>query len=183
MNRLVLPLLLLVPTTSVSAQVRTVWMDTTYGPMLLSLNEEAAPTTVENFLAYVNDGFYDNLIFQRIIPGFVVQTGTFDRNLDFQEPSRPAIPSERNNGLSNTRGTVAMALAGNPPNIDSARAAWYINTGMNDFLDVDFTVFGEVSAGQSTLEAMDLVPTVTAIAPGFSLPDFPVEPPRIIRMF
>jgi peptidyl-prolyl cis-trans isomerase A (cyclophilin A) len=180
---LIFALLLTLPTVHVLAQTRTVWMETTYGPMLLSLDEEAAPITVANFLDYVDDGFYDDLIFQRIIPGFVVQTGTFESDLSVREPTRSAIGSERNNGLLNTPGTLAMALSGNPPNVESATAAWYINTGVNDFLDDDFTVFGEVSAGQSTLDAMNLAPTMTAITTRFSLPDFPVEPPRIIRMF
>jgi peptidyl-prolyl cis-trans isomerase A (cyclophilin A) len=182
-KRLIICLLFVLPAVHAQSQIRTVWMETTYGPMLLSLDEEAAPTTVANFLDYVNEGFYDGLIFQRVIPGFVVQTGTFESDLGIREPTRAAIASERNNGLLNTPGTLAMALSGNPPDVDSARAAWYINTGINDFLDSDFTVFGRVSAGQATLDAMNIAPTVTARTPNFNLPDFPVEPPRIIRMF
>lgn len=181
-QRLFLAVLFTAFTTHVSAQIRNVWMETTYGPMLLALDEGAAPITVDNFLTYVNAGFYDDLIFHRIIPGFVVQSGTFESDLSVRNPTRSAIASERDNGLSNVQGTLAMALAGNPPNTASAQAAWYINTGQNDALDSDFTVFGEVAAGQATLDAMDAAATSTIIAP-FGLQNFPVEPPRIIRMF
>jgi peptidyl-prolyl cis-trans isomerase A (cyclophilin A) len=189
-QRLLFASLLAAAAVHASAQTRTVWMETTFGPMFLTLDEAAAPITVENFLAYVNDGFYDDLIFHRIVPGFVVQSGTFDADLNVREPTRPAIASERNNGLSNVPGTLAMALAGNPPDTSSARAAWYINTGQNntglpdgDGLDTNFTVFGEVSAGLQTLDAMNSTPFVRAVTSNFILDNYPVVPPRIIRMF
>lgn len=182
-RRLLFAALLTAVAAPAPAQTRTVWMDTTYGPMLLTLDEAAAPITVDNFLAYVNDGFYDDLIFHRVIPGFVVQSGTFDAELDVREPTRPAIASEADNGRLNVPGTLAMALAGTPPNTASAQAAFYINTGTNTNLDGDFTVFGEVTAGQNTLDAMDAATTFTALSTSFTLPDFPLDPARIERIF
>lgn len=177
--RLMLAALIVLVAGAAHSQTRTVWMETSYGPMILELDEAAAPITVENFLAYVEDGFYDGQIFHRVFEEFVIQTGTFDEQLNVREPTRSAIASERNNGLPNQFGTIAMALAGNPPDVNSAQAAFYINTAANDFLDEDFTVFGEVVAGLDVLDRIR-----SARLGNFSgLANFPARPARIERMF
>ena len=177
--RWMLAALMVIATGTVHSQVRSVWMETSYGPMILELDEAAAPITVQNFLAYVEDGFYDGQIFHRVYEEFVIQTGTFDAQLNVQEPTRAPIASESNNGLPNDFGTIAMALQGNPPDTSSAQAAFYINTTSNDFLDEDFTVFGEVVAGFDTLDRIR-----TARLGNFSgLANFPALPARIDRMF
>lgn len=161
--------------TTASAQVRTVWMETSEGPMILELDQGAAPVTVANFLAYADEGFFDGLIFHRVIEDFVIQSGAFDESLEFRTPLFPAIQSEASNGLLNVPGSIAMALAG--ADVNSGRSQFFINTGINDFLDGDFTVFGEVVNGLNVLERIQTAPT-TAIA-AQRLVDYPLRPVRI----
>jgi len=137
-----------------------VWLDTDMGAILLELDRERAPATVANFLALVNDGFYDGVVFHRVIEGFVNQAGGFDRELMFRDPPFEAIQSESDNGLSNQRGTVAMALVSG--NVDSAQTQFFINIGDNSALDPDFTVFGRVIAGMPTVDAINSVRTAVA---------------------
>ncbi|HEY7906215.1 MAG TPA: peptidylprolyl isomerase [Wenzhouxiangella sp.] len=135
-----------------------VWLETTHGPIVLELDSEKAPITTENFLNYVNEGFYDGLIFHRVIAGFVIQAGGFDRNLNFISPTQATIKSEAGNGLSNEPYSIAMGLVGG--DVDSAQAQFYINAGDNNFLDDDYTVFGEVVAGQATVDRINQLITV-----------------------
>lgn len=136
---------------------------TTTGTVVIELYPENAPKTVENFLQYVKDGFYEGTIFHRVIPGFMVQGGGFTTNFQ-QKTTRPAIRNEAGNGLRNAVGTVAMARTRDP---HSATAQFFINVAENDSLDFKspdesgygYTVFGRVTSGMDTVQKMLQVPT------------------------
>lgn len=136
-------------------------MDTTEGNIVLELNEEKAPITVENFKNYVDDGYYDGLIFHRVIDGFMVQGGGFNADMAQKKTNAP-IKIESNNGLQNTRGTVAMARTSDP---NSATSQFFINTQNNTFLDYPgqdgngYTVFGKVVSGMDVVDKMEKVKT------------------------
>ena len=159
---------------------------TSLGTVVIDLYPENAPQTVENFLQYVKDGFYDGTVFHRVIPGFMVQGGGFTRNLQ-QKPTRPAIRNEAGNGLRNAIGTVAMARTKDP---HSATAQFFINVADNDFLDFKspdengygYTVFGRVSAGMDVVQKMLQVPTAT-VGPHQNVPRTPIviESTRLIE--
>jgi cyclophilin family peptidyl-prolyl cis-trans isomerase len=154
-----------------------VTLKSSMGDMVLELNPKAAPLAVKNFLQYVNDGFYTNLIFHRVIAGFVIQAGGFDANLVTSTP-RAAIKLEVNNGLSNVRGSLAMARTFEP---DSATSQFYINTVDNlslDTLNGGYAVFGSVVSGLATVDAIGAVPTAVSQ----SLADVPVTPVLILSM-
>lgn len=136
---------------------------TTMGTLVIELYPENAPKTVENFLQYVNEGFYNGTIFHRVIPGFMVQGGGFTAG--FQEkPARAPIRNEAGNGLRNAMGTVAMARTKDP---HSASAQFFINVSENDFLDFKspdetgygYAVFGRVTSGMDVVEKMLKVAT------------------------
>lgn len=142
-------------TSSYAQDLPRVLLQTDRGPLLLELDTVRAPNTVANFLRYVDDGRYHDTLIHRVVRNFIVQGGNF-------KSDGPAVPvfglinSERNNGLSNVRGTLSMALTGNPPNINSASNSWFINTGNNSAqLDPNFTVFGRVVYGMKTLETFN----------------------------
>lgn len=182
--------LLLLVALAVQAQAQNphVWLDTDVGPIIVELDPGAAPETVDNFLRYVNDGFYDGLIFHRVDSGFVIQAGGFDSNREFREPTYSPIANEADNGLSNTRGTIAMARAEDP---DSANSQFFINLENNDFLDpgedteAGYAVFGEVVTGLSTVDAIESLETIDASQTQDSrfaqLHDYPYNPPVIRR--
>lgn len=138
---------------------------TSHGEFSLALDSKKAPKTVENFLAYVNDGHYDGTIFHRVVSDFVIQGGGLDENMQ-EKPTRPPIRNEANNGLSNLLGTVAMARMPDP---HSASAQFFINLDDNPFLDFSaetddgwgYCVFGEVVDGMDTVEAIGELPTTT----------------------
>lgn len=164
--RLLLALGLLALASLAQAQNPRVLLDTDRGPMLLELDSTRAPNTVANFLAYVDSGGYNSSLFLRVVRNFVVQGGRVKED-GSSVPQRAAIASERNNGLSNTPGTIAMALSGNPPNINSATSDFYINTGNNSAtLDANFTVFGRVVFGQRTLNTINNL----FVIPGYEQP-------------
>lgn len=146
---------------SVSAPNLYVEMDTTAGNIVLELNEEKAPVTVENFKNYVDDGFFDGLIFHRVIDGFMVQGGGFDSNMN-QKTTNAPIKIESNNGLKNERGTIAMARTMDP---NSATSQFFINTQNNPFLDYPgqdgngYTVFGKVVEGMEVVDQIEKVKT------------------------
>jgi peptidyl-prolyl cis-trans isomerase B (cyclophilin B) len=129
-------------------------MSTTVGDYLLELDKEKAPISVENFLAYVNDGFYTGTIFHRVVPNFVVQGGGFDENWTQKETMDP-IHNEAENELKNDYGTIAMARTSDP---HSATSQFYINTKNNDMLNHPrgdgwgYCVFGKVIAGIDAVE-------------------------------
>lgn len=140
----------------------TVVMTTSHGPMTIELFEKEAPITVKNFLAYVDDKFYDGTIFHRVIPNFMIQGGGFTPGMT-QKPTKPAIQNESANGLQNKRGTLAMARTGDP---NSATAQFFINTVDNDFLDkakssdrVGYCVFGKVTQGLEVVDKIKAVKT------------------------
>ncbi|MHA7960285.1 peptidylprolyl isomerase [Streptomyces sp. L500] len=140
-------------------------LTTNHGDIVLELNEEKAPKTVENFLAYVDKGHYDGTIFHRVIPGFMVQGGGFVPGMD-QKPTDAPIDNEADNGLKNTAYTVAMARTNDP---HSATAQFFINVNDNDFLNFTskspngwgYAVFGQVVEGQDVVDKIKAVKTGT----------------------
>jgi len=150
-------------------------LTTNFGTITLKLDAEKAPKTVENFLAYVADGHYDNTVFHRVIKGFMIQGGGFEPGMK-QKECRAPIENEAANGLKNKRGTIAMARTGDP---HSATAQFFINVVDNDFLDFKapmgngwgYCVFGEVVDG---LDVIDKIKAVRTGNSGFHQ-DVPVE--------
>lgn len=136
---------------------------TTFGDIRIELDRKHAPVTVENFLEYVREGFYDGTIFHRVIPGFMIQGGGFEPGMKMKAPRAP-IRNEAGNGLKNLRGTIAMARTSI---VDSATSQFFINVKDNPFLDhrsetpegVGYAVFGKVVAGMEVAEQIEKVPT------------------------
>ena len=136
------------------------------GDIVIELNEEKAPKTVENFLHYVDSDFYSDTIFHRIINGFMVQGGGMDANMKEKETQAP-IENEANNGLKNDAYTIAMARTND---INSATSQFFINVSNNDFLNFSsetpqgygYCVFGKVVEGESVVDKMKNVPTGTS---------------------
>ena len=141
----------------------TVALDTNHGTIVLELASQEAPKTVENFLQYVNAGFYDGTLFHRVIPNFMIQGGGFDGQ-QRQKPTQAPISNEADNGLRNDRGTIAMARTGDP---HSATAQFFINLKDNGFLNHTgknpqgwgYTVFGRVIEGMDTVDRIARVKT------------------------
>ncbi len=141
-----------------------VLIKTSLGDITAELDAEKAPKSVENFLQYVKDGFYNGTIFHRVIDNFMIQGGGFTPDLR-QKPTRPSIPNEAKNGLSNKRGTLAMARTPDP---NSATAQFFINLVDNRNLDFvsderaetwGYTVFGKVIAGMDVVDQIKATPT------------------------
>ena len=138
-------------------------LDTNMGAIVIELNEEKAPKTVENFLNYVKSGQYDGTIFHRIIDGFMIQGGGMDADMN-EKPTNAPIENEADNGLKNDKGTIAMARTQDP---HSATSQFFINVKDNDFLNHSgknmqgwgYTVFGKVTSGMDVIEKMKGVPT------------------------
>jgi FKBP-type peptidyl-prolyl cis-trans isomerase len=138
-------------------------IETTQGVIVAELYPQAAPKTVENFIQYVKDGFYDNTIFHRVIKSFMIQGGGFTKDLQ-EKPTRPPIANEADNGLKNDIGTLAMARTGDP---NSATAQFFINAKNNDFLNFrgkdeqgwGYCVFGKVISGLNVVSAIENVAT------------------------
>ena len=141
-----------------SAKTTKVKMTTSLGDIIIEVNNEKAPKSAANFLAYVKDGFYNGTIFHRIIPGFMAQGGGFDK--DFKEKtSKAPINNEADNGLKNDKGTLAMARTGEP---HSASSQFFINYKDNDFLNYSsktpqgwgYAVFAKVIEGMDIVDKM-----------------------------
>jgi peptidyl-prolyl cis-trans isomerase B (cyclophilin B) len=138
-------------------------MVTCKGEIVIELDAAKAPITVENFLGYVNEGFYVGTIFHRVIDGFMIQGGGMKPNL-FEKKNRAPIKNEADNGLKNERGTVAMART---QIVDSATSQFFINLADNDFLNhqsktpagYGYAVFGRVVEGMETVDAIRKVRT------------------------
>ncbi len=160
-----------------------VLMTTSLGEITLDLYGEDAPLTVENFIRYINDDFYDGLIFHRVIGNFMIQGGGFDPEMN-QKQTRDPIKNEAQNGLSNVTGTIAMARTGI---IDSATSQFFINVVDNLFLNFSapnprgfgYAVFGKVSEGMDVVEAIKAVPTENR---GRGHANVPTEPVVIVDM-
>lgn len=156
-------------------------LETSKGDILIALDAEKAPETVANFLQYVRDGHYDGTIFHRVIDGFMIQGGGFDRDMN-QKETRPPIRNEAENGLKNETYTIAMARTSDP---NSATSQFFINVKDNDFLNFTsrtpqgwgYAVFGKVEAGREVVDAIKSVPTGSR---GFYR-DVPLEPVVILK--
>jgi len=138
-------------------------MKTNFGNILLELYPDKAPKTVKNFLFYVKENHYKDTIFHRVIPGFMIQGGGFDKLLK-QKPTKQPIENEADNGLKNEIGTIAMARTSNP---HSATAQFFINVGNNTSLNYTtptprgygYTVFGRVIKGMDIVNKISVTPT------------------------
>ena len=136
---------------------------TNYGDFIITLDPVKAPKTVANFLAYVNDGFFDGTIFHRVIDGFMIQGGGFAPGMK-QKPTKGPVENEANNGLKNDEYTVAMARTSDP---HSATAQFFINVKNNDFLNHTaptaqgwgYAVFGKVTDGKDVVDKIKAVRT------------------------
>ncbi len=163
-------LLALSATAEESAPV--VRLETSVGNIDIELFPKESPRTVDNFLRLVEEGFYDGLIFHRVIAGFMVQGGGFDDALRLRKTPRTVV-NESSNGLSNKRGTIAMARTQDP---DSADAQFFINVADNNFLDAKptepgYTVFGKVIIGMEAVTAIELSETTRRMG----MDDVPVQ--------
>ena len=179
-NVMLLILLIWVPSAALAAD--QVLIETTKGKIVIALDAEAAPKTVENFLAYVRDGHYQGTIFHRVIRGFMIQGGGFTAEMQ-QKNTRPPIINEADNGLKNDIGTIAMARTQDP---HSATAQFFINVTDNGFLNHrdktqngwGYCVFGKVVEGMETVKAIENSPTGRRA----NFDDVPLEPIVIKRM-
>lgn len=135
--------------------------ETNFGDITLELFAEEAPITVENFLRYVDDGFYDGTIFHRVIPGFVIQGGGFTEEMQ-QKSTRDPIRNEADNGLKNTRGSLSMART---QQVDSATSQFFINLADNAFLDHGSRDFGYAVFAR-VVEGMDVVDRIAGVSTG-----------------
>ena len=148
----------------VRKSMTNVKMDTSAGTIMLELDAEKAPLTVANIEAYIKDGFYDGLIFHRVIPNFMIQGGGMNANMSEKSDKRPPVQNEANNGLKNDRGTLAMARTNDP---HSASSQFFINLKDNDFLNFTsesasgwgYAVFGKVTEGMDVVDAIAAVKT------------------------
>lgn len=148
-------------------------IETSEGVIEVMLRPDVAPRTVENFLSYVEDGFYEDTVFHRVIPGFMIQGGGFNSNLERQHTRGP-VPNEARPTAKNLRGTIAMARTSSP---DSATSQFFINLTDNSFLDAGvrgpgYTVFGKVTGGMGVVDA--IAGKKTGRAQGMA--DVPEEP-------
>ena len=145
------------------AKAPRVKLTTNHGDIVIELNLQAAPKTTENFLSYVRDGFYDGVIFHRVIKGFMIQGGGMDENMQ-EKATRDPIQNEAQNGLKNDKYTLAMARTSAP---HSASAQFFINTTNNDFLNFKapnpqgfgYAVFGKVVDGFDVVDQIEGVKT------------------------
>ena len=169
----------LVPLASTAAPAPVnprVRVETSKGAFVIELAEDKAPATVANFLQYVRSGFYDGTVFHRVIPGFMVQGGGLTAELQ-RKPARPPIVNEAANGVSNLRGTVAMARTAD---VNSATSQFFVNLVDNTYLDhrdgsprgFGYCVFGRVVEGMDVVDAIAAVPTGTVRG----MQNVPLEP-------
>ncbi len=165
------------------SEVPVIVMETSKGTLRIELLPEAAPITVENFLEYVDSGFYDGTIFHRIVPGFVIQGGGYEPDM-VKRPTRDAIQNESDNGVQNLRGTLSMARM---PAAHSATSQFFINLNDNGALDHGgrpgetwgYAVFARV------IEGMDVVDEIARVQTGqrAGMTDVPVEPVVIEKVY
>jgi peptidyl-prolyl cis-trans isomerase A (cyclophilin A) len=181
---LALPMAATVSTAAAADEKPRVELDTSLGKITLELDPEKAPITVENFLKYVDEGFYNGTTFHRVIgpsqddpQGFMVQAGGYTSDMREKQGTRPGIKNESGNGLENKKGTIAMGLLPNRP--DSATSQFYINLKDNTHLDArggrrgtGYAVFGKV------VDGMDVVDKIARVRTGAKAghEDVPLEP-------
>jgi peptidyl-prolyl cis-trans isomerase A (cyclophilin A) len=152
---------LLIGTTAFAESAPQVKFQTNLGDFTVEVYPDKAPKTVENFLQYVKDKFYNGTIFHRVIGNFMVQGGGFTPDMQ-QKATREPVPLEAKNGLKNDRGTIAMARTSNP---NSATAQFFVNVVDNNGLNAPspdgygYTVFGKVTAGMDTIDKIRAAPT------------------------
>lgn len=163
------------PAPAVKADIATpyVTFTTNQGDIVLELNPEKAPISVANFLNYANSGYYNGVIFHRVIKDFMIQTGGFTENMTKKATQEP-IKNEADNGLLNNRGSIAMARTGQ---VDSATSQFFINVKNNYFLnngyrDFGYAVFGNVISGMEVVDAISQLPTTMVQG----MRDVPAEP-------
>ena len=152
-------------------------LETSLGNITIKTNPEKAPISVENFLKYVDEGFYDDTIFHRVIPGFMIQCGGFTEDMSNKETNEQ-IKNEADNGLKNVKGSLAMARTAV---VDSATSQFFINLSDNAFLDngerdFGYAVFAEVVEGMDVVEKIGTVATGNNAGHG----DVPLETVTII---
>lgn len=155
--------LLLTTIVSNSYAATKVEFKTNKGDFIVELYPKKAPKTVANFLQYIKDDFYKKTIFHRVINGFMIQGGGFERDL-FEKPTRAPVKNEASNGLKNITGSIAMARTSDP---DSATAQFFINLNDNAFLDhtgpepskIGYCVFGRVISGMDVVKQIAITPT------------------------
>jgi cyclophilin family peptidyl-prolyl cis-trans isomerase len=154
--------------------------ETSKGAFTIELFPDEAPITVENFLQYVDDGFFDGTIFHRVIPKFVIQGGGFTEAMK-QKPTRATIKNEADNGLKNLRGTLSMARTSD---VNSATSQFFVNLADNAFLDHGARDFGYAVFAKVT-EGLDMVDAIAAVKTGGSggHQDVPVEPVVVHRAY
>ncbi len=166
---------LLIGTAAAAADNPQVSLKTTLGEIIVELDQEKAPISTANFLAYVKSGFYKDTIFHRVINGFMVQGGGYTADLKSKQGLRPTIKSEAKNGLSNKAYTIAMARHGDP---NSGQSQWFINVVDNPGLDYPlpdghgYAVFGRVIQGTETVDKIKVL--LVDDKPGFQ--NIPVHP-------
>ena len=182
-----LSLTLIVLSSSALAENPIVKFKTSEGDITVVLFADKSPKTVENFLAHVDEGFYENTVFHRIIDNFMVQGGGFDVDLKQKKTERTVI-NESKNRLHNDRGTLAMARTSDP---DSAGSQFFINQRNNPRLDwtpfkPGYTVFGEVITGMRIVDFMASTPTGNAVGKTdkgqMPLQNVPLDPIVILRV-
>jgi peptidyl-prolyl cis-trans isomerase A (cyclophilin A) len=159
-----------------SAWAQKVKLATSAGDIVIELDAEKAPKTVDNFLKYVKAGHYNGTIFHRVIPTFMIQGGGMTADMK-EKPTRAPIALESRNGLSNVRGSVAMARTGDP---NSATSQFFVNVNDNDRLDAanardgnGYAVFGKVVSGMDVVDKIRAVPTGNK-GPHNDVPDTPI---------
>ena len=170
-------------TTAAERSKVLVKLETSQGDIVLELDAEKAPATVENFIKYAEAGHYDGTIFHRVIENFMIQGGGFDENM-VQKPTDKPVQNEADNGLSNDAYTVAMARTPDP---HSATAQFFINVNNNNFLNFKskspngwgYTVFGRVVEGKDVVDKIKAVSTATK---GFheNVPETPVVIQKVV---
>lgn len=159
-------------------------LETTRGRIVMELDREKAPQTVENMLHHVENQFYDGLIFHRVLPDRIIQAGAYTPEMRRRQSPRPTVPNEANNGLKNVRGSVAMARLPDP---HSATTQFYINLVDNPGLDFTaetpqgwgYAVFGQVVEGVDVVDAIGQVPTGSQ----GGMSDVPLQPVIIRRAY
>lgn len=174
--------LIMLSQTGWAADKPRVMLETNKGNIVLELDQEKAPKTVANFLQYVDEGYFSNTIFHRVIANFMIQGGGFTPKYE-RKNTRPPVINEADNGLKNSRGTVAMARTNDP---HSGTAQFFINVVDNSFLNHrnktprgwGYAVFGEVVQGMDVVDTIKAIPTVAA---GPFPRDVPRDPVIIVR--